>query len=872
MERSARNSRQRSGRPVSCVKCRTLRVRCIREQQGGSCNRCNQEQIDCVAPRPGQFVTPRRRVLDDDRIRFTSNDIKKLNRLTDMNNKLENLMENIKDLFVQTMGPNALPPGMIPAPRPIPAEVAFGLDNTGDAEVPDAPEPDGSGQDEVDQDEAGHDGVGQVEFNHDQFNQGQFNQAEFNHDQFNQAEFNHDQFNQAESNHDQFNQGQFNHDQFNQAEFNQGQFNQVQLNQGQFNQAESNQAESNQAEFNHEQVNHDEVSNDEVNQEYQIPAEMETDQQPEWGLDSGLNPGLALGLNLGIDLDLGLDLDISNFDTLGPTELLPKETSPVLTNMDSQWITRFGLTFSILENLVDGFRNMASYFPFVIIPAGITVSSMAEDRPVLLLAAAAAASPIHHHLQQALSEEFKQTIDRRLAMTGERDLDLFLGLLVFVAWYHFYGDPRGQEAYQYLQKAIGVAVDLDLHYTACERNSDIYNRECHRSFLGCCYLSHLISTTVQQPNNFDASEQTVSSAIHLDQDEEYPTDKLICHLLRIQSLGEVITQSYQAGNAQVLGLPGFLQAEQITEVLGIYWSRIPVNLHSNVLLATSYRGMMIRIHQMGLAYRHSQKQQIRKNTANGAVRAPPKISINLTGSVSASKEYLDWIMAVPTTEYTKLPLAIWYQLIQAITVLHKLSLGLSNIPDWHKKITQQTGDLEEYFGTLAERFRSSLKDQSDPWSPTRCLFNMFAEMMDNAKGSYRAARLRFAHIRRRSDGHRNPGARDKGKRPVSVGGPSQSLTAPILRPPPQRSFASDPEFQRLVTADIEKIEAERLWADIIANDSYLNQLYVSQPNVNTSQPPDPMLDPVQGMDAQQFLPQPTRDTSFSIPFWTSAQP
>ncbi|KAL4790667.1 hypothetical protein BDV19DRAFT_393828 [Aspergillus venezuelensis] len=812
------------------------------------------QQIDCVAPKPGQFVTPRRRVLDEDRIRFTSNDIKKLDRLTDMNNKLENLMENIKELFVQTMGPNALPPGMLPAvPRPIPAEVAFGLNNTGDSEQQDAPEPAGVGQDEVDQDE-----VDQVEFNQAEFNQTELNQSEFNQGEFNQGEFNQSEFNQGE-----FNQGEFNQSEFNQGEFNQGKFNQGEFNQGEFNQTESN----------HDQVNHAEVNQE----EYQVPAEMmETDQQEGWGLNSGLNPEmnprLAPGSNSGLDLDLGLDLDFSNFGTLGSTELLPKETPPVLTNIDSQWITRFGLTFSVLEHLVDGFRGMASYFPFVIIPAGLTVASMAEDRPVLLLGAAAAASPIHHHLQQALSEEFKQTIDRRLAMTGERDLDLFLGLLVFVAWYHFYGDPRGQEAYQYLQKAIGVAIDLDLHYTACDRNSDIYNRECHRSFLGCCYLSHLISTTVQQPNNFDASEQTVSSAIYLDQDDEYPTDKLICHLLRIQSLGEVITQSYQAGNAQVLGLPGFLQAEQITEVLGIYWSRIPLDLHSNVLLATSYRGMMIRIHQMGLAYRHSQKQQIRKNTVNGAMRAPPKISVNLTGSVSASKEYLDWIMAVPTTDYTKLPLAIWYQLIQAITVLHKLSLGLSNIPDWHKKITQQTGDLEEYFGTLAERFRSSLKDQSDPWSPTRCLFNMFAEMMDNAKGSYRSARLRFAHIRRRSDGHRNPGARDKGKRPVSVGGPSQSFTAPILRLLPYRSFANDPDFQRLVTADIEKIEAERLWANIIANDPYLNQLDVSQPTITTSQPPDLMLDPVQGMDPQQFLPQPTWDTSFSIPFWTSAQP
>lgn len=100
----------------------------------------------------------------------------------------------------------------------------------------------------------------------------------------------------------------------------------------------------------------------------------------------------------------------------------------------NSWITDLGLNLAVLQHLLDRFRKMSSYFPFVLLPDGSTVSSMAEDRPFLLLAAVTSASSKYPHLQNSLAEEFKETLSSRVIMAGERDLDLLQGLLVHLAW------------------------------------------------------------------------------------------------------------------------------------------------------------------------------------------------------------------------------------------------------------------------------------------------------------------------------------------------------------------------------------------------------------------------------------------------------
>ena len=86
------------------------------------------------------------------------------------------------------------------------------------------------------------------------------------------------------------------------------------------------------------------------------------------------------------------------------------------------------------EHLLDLFRNMNKYFPFVVIEPRSTVQSMAQDRPFLLLAILATASSANKRLQTILDKEFRASLGQNVVLHGEKSLDILQGLLVYIAW------------------------------------------------------------------------------------------------------------------------------------------------------------------------------------------------------------------------------------------------------------------------------------------------------------------------------------------------------------------------------------------------------------------------------------------------------
>lgn len=129
-------------------------------------------------------------------------------------------------------------------------------------------------------------------------------------------------------------------------------------------------------------------------------------------------------------LDEGLELS----EKRNATENSPENPWNLSTATDAAWITDLGLSPVVIGHLLDKFRSMAIYFPFVRLSHTWTAASMAEDRPFLLLAAVAVASSSQCHLQDALIKQLKESFSQRALIAGEQDLDLLQGLLVYVAW------------------------------------------------------------------------------------------------------------------------------------------------------------------------------------------------------------------------------------------------------------------------------------------------------------------------------------------------------------------------------------------------------------------------------------------------------
>lgn len=84
--------------------------------------------------------------------------------------------------------------------------------------------------------------------------------------------------------------------------------------------------------------------------------------------------------------------------------------------------------------LLDRFRVMMAYFPFVVLPPTIDARTLSRERPFLYRAIMAAAEqdPIH---QRDQAKDVVQYLALHMLQLGEKNLDMLLGVLVHLAWF-----------------------------------------------------------------------------------------------------------------------------------------------------------------------------------------------------------------------------------------------------------------------------------------------------------------------------------------------------------------------------------------------------------------------------------------------------
>jgi hypothetical protein len=146
-----------------------------------------------------------------------------------------------------------------------------------------------------------------------------------------------------------------------------------------------------------------------------------------------------------------------------------------------------------MQMLLDTYRSMVDFFPFVSLPRDCRCQDLFQSRPMLMFAVLTVSSYDSVPLQRALSLEFRKVVMVRI-MKGEKSLDLLQGLLVFIAWHHHYMDVQAVSITMLLQLCLGIAHDLGLDSISRTVRSPLQkdsprDREAKRAYLGCYYLS-----------------------------------------------------------------------------------------------------------------------------------------------------------------------------------------------------------------------------------------------------------------------------------------------------------------------------------------------------------------------------------------------
>ncbi|GLA21564.1 hypothetical protein AnigIFM62618_011233 [Aspergillus niger] len=188
-----------------------------------------------------------------------------------------------------------------------------------------------------------------------------------------------------------------------------------------------------------------------------------------------------------------------------PREIIRALNSPLGADPDTDFISRGGFTLLECEELLAKFRtHKMPQFPFVIVPTQLNVPALRQQFPFLLLCIITACLEHKPSLQHLMEQEVRKAIAIRLITNMERSMDLALGLLVHIAWYHYHRPTYHPQARMLLQIASMVVLDLGLDKEGISRmRPTLPDREVadragkqgghwtpagQRALLGCHYL------------------------------------------------------------------------------------------------------------------------------------------------------------------------------------------------------------------------------------------------------------------------------------------------------------------------------------------------------------------------------------------------
>lgn len=228
-------------------------------------------------------------------------------------------------------------------------------------------------------------------------------------------------------------------------------------------------------------------------------------------------------------------------------DALPKESIPA-SESRCDLFARGIITTTEAGRLLEKFRvNKMPQFPFVIVPREMSVSALREQYPFLLMTIMTASLEDNLQLQGELASEVKRAIGTRVILNNERNLDILLGLLVHVAWYHYHWQTMHTQMYLLLQMAIMIVVDLGLDkdenfglYTGIQK-SEKTPEEKHQSPTGkrallACYYLCSVSSIFRKQLFMRHTEWIAQCCNTLLEKPEYPTDTLLKNYIDIQVL------------------------------------------------------------------------------------------------------------------------------------------------------------------------------------------------------------------------------------------------------------------------------------------------------------------------------------------------
>ncbi|KAL5354405.1 hypothetical protein ACLOAV_000494 [Pseudogymnoascus australis] len=347
---------------------------------------------------------------------------------------------------------------------------------------------------------------------------------------------------------------------------------------------------------------------------------------------------------------------------------------------------------------------MVHRFPFVVISPDVTAQELHKTRPFLFLAVLAAASYENMPLQRQLGKEIKHVVSSRIIFDGEASIEIVQGILIYLAWNHYYSRPRVYN--QFLQLAISIVVDLRLNRppphgppkvgitleldadTKAKKYPTTWSQDERRAVAGCFYLASSISTMLQKTSTFPFSTHIDDFCKSIRDEAACPTDKYVLYVVRLQAIAEKIDRLYSQRFSELNPESTIeLFVKQLQSEIELFRERLPFEITESCksssatdtkhlltpafidLLAMQYHAVELNLYQIALLDR-SVESEVPRLVPSSAWR----LDILCAGLISA-KSLLSYFLSVPARTQLAFSNSEWLQIAVAMVVASKLSVA-----------------------------------------------------------------------------------------------------------------------------------------------------------------------------------------------------
>ena len=288
---------------------------------------------------------------------------------------------------------------------------------------------------------------------------------------------------------------------------------------------------------------------------------------------------------------------------------------------------------------------------------------MAARRPVVTAAICTVTSAVNPEVRDRCVQVFRIALSAKIIMSGERSIDLLIGLLVYLAWHHHY--MSNDQIYQHTCLLAGIATDLGLYALGPRNRGEDANvaLERDRAFLGCYYLcSSLSASGFNKPNPLRWSDNLRRCADNVSRSSDVPSDRLLISIIEIMHTVEDLEDAIRMGaQMERSNFPFYVEMQARAA-----HQRLKTLKREHAYLG-SYLGFVAAVVHI----------YHRLLSVSGAMD-----SSTLIQCAFSIKEYLDEVLARPPTMLHLMALVDWTNLLEIISLMIRVSMQPTNTAGW----------------------------------------------------------------------------------------------------------------------------------------------------------------------------------------------